>query len=387
MSMPLLEELGVLEQVERLGIMKRGADFPSARPIGYQVFSFRRALNALWPHAVQIRRQDLDQLLFEAARGAAVTAIEDTEIMNVEFNTAGVRAYGTTATGHAVVYDARYLIDATGRGTLLGRLFKLKQRHKTHQSAAMYAHFSGVKRREGDDAGNISIYRLSDGWVWLIPLPNDTTSIGLVCGPNTLRHRAGDTAGFLRRTLETIPSLAERLTEAKITGHLGATGNYSYECSRLAGRHWIMVGDATAFLDPIFSSGVHLALHSAKEAASLVHNVLTSSKLEKTLQRRYTRSHRAALRRVSWFITRFNTPVMRRLFSNPRNNWRIEEAMIAMLAGDLHRDGGVGWRLRLLKVIYVITCLINFCDWVRGLKQVRRRRREIFASASQGIEH
>lgn len=378
MTMPLLEELGVREQAERLGVIKRGADFQSSNPAGYQVFRFHRSLNPTWPYAVQIRRQDLDQLLLEAARAAGVAVREDTLVTEVEFSDRAVVATGRNRDGAAVSFQARYLIDGSGREVLLGRKLRLKKRHKTHQSAALYAHFTGIRRREGEDAGNISIYRVADGWVWVIPLPGDITSIGLVCGPYSLRQRGGDSAGFLRRTLASIPDLAERLDTPRIVGHLEATGNYSYQCSRLAGPRWIMAGDAAAFVDPIFSSGVHVALYSGMQAARLVDAVLVQPQLERPLQRRYTREQKAGLRRVSWFIIRFNTPIMRRLFANPSNSWRIEEAIISMLAGDLYRDQGIRWRLRLFKLIYALSCIKDLPGAMLGVGRLRRRAREHF---------
>ena len=346
------------------------------------MFRFSQSLNPTWPYAVQILREDFDQILFDTASKAGVATVQDTLVEHVEFQDDGVVVHARTKRGEPVVYRSRYLIDASGRDALLGRLLGLKRRHKAHQSAALYAHFSGVARRDGDDAGNISIYRIADGWVWVIPLPGDVTSIGMVCGPATLRQRAADRAGFLERTLRSIPELAERIGTARMVGNLQATGNYSYECTRKAGPRWVMAGDAAAFIDPIFSSGVHVALHSATRVAELVHTVLDAPAQEKRLQKNYVAEHKAGLARVSWFILRFNTPVMRRLFANPRNDWRVQDAIISMLAGDLNRDGGIAWRLRVFKLIYFVHCLADVPAWFRGVIQLRQRRRETFASDS-----
>jgi flavin-dependent dehydrogenase len=378
MSMPIFEELGVREAVEARGCIKRGADFPSSTPEGYTVFRFGRSLNPTWPYAVQIRRADLDQILFDAARRAGVLTAEETTAEEVTFGDDGIEVGARTAQGDRVSYRARYVIDASGRETLLGRLLRLKEPNPLHRSAALYAHFAGVSRRDGEDAGNISIYRVADGWAWVIPLPEGITSVGLVCGPDTLRMRGGDSGGFLRRTLESNPQLAARLAGAELVGHLQATGNYSYQCRAWAGHRWVMVGDAAAFLDPIFSSGVHLALQSALDAAQLVDRVLTAPQREARLQRQYSATQRAALRRISWFIVRFNTPVMRQLFSNPRNDWRLEDAVISMLAGDFYRSDRIGWRLRAFKLLYWVSCLLHLRAAIRGVIQLRRRQREAF---------
>ncbi len=100
--------------------------------------------------------------------------------------------------------------DATGRNTLLGTALRLKRKHQRHQSAALFAHFAGVQRREGADEGNISIYRFPAGWVWMIPLPGDCMSIGAVCYPEYLKERRGGNADFLLTTLSRIPGARER---------------------------------------------------------------------------------------------------------------------------------------------------------------------------------
>jgi flavin-dependent dehydrogenase len=378
MSMPIFDALGVRESIEALGVIKRGADFPSGNADGYQVFRFSRTLHPTWPYAVQIRRADLDQVLFAAAQKAGVSTLENTLAEEVRFLDDGVEVTVRTAQGERVRYGARYLIDASGRDTLLGRLLHLKEANRRHRSAAMYAHFSGVTRRGGEDAGNVSIYRVADGWVWVIPLPDGITSIGLVCGPSTLRNRGGDNEGFLRRMLQSNAQLAERIADGRIVGHLQATGNYSYRCTEWAGPRWVMVGDAAAFVDPIFSSGVHIALQSALDAAALVDRTLDEPARERPLQQAYTARQRAALRRLSWFIVRFNTPVMCRLFSNPQNEWRLEEAIISMLAGDFYRDEGIAWRLRIFKLIYALACLGHMRAALHGALQIWRRRRQVF---------
>jgi flavin-dependent dehydrogenase len=141
----------------------------------------------------------------------------------------------------------------------------------------------------------------------------------------------------------------------------------------------VTAGDASAFLDPIFSSGVHMALMTGIDAARLADTALAQPVREAALQRAYEQRHRAALRRVSWFILRFNAPVMQRLWAKPRNDWQLEQAIISMLAGDLHRDGGMQWRLRLFKLIYYIACVGHLPDALAGRWQRWRRSRESYS--------
>ena len=150
--------------------------------------------------------------------------------------------------------------------------------------------------------------------------------------PETLKKRSGPLEPFLMDILHSVPALKARMANARLHGNLEATGNYSYECREHTGSRWIMAGDSSAFVDPVFSSGVYLAMHSATRAAELVDAVLSGAR-ERPLQRAYEREIRAGLREFSWFIVRFTTPALAWLFANPRNVLRVEEAMVSMLSG------------------------------------------------------
>jgi flavin-dependent dehydrogenase len=377
MNMPIFERLGVLEQVQAIGTRKLGADFPAPNQAGYNAFRFARTINRGTGYAVQIRRAELDQLLFGHARACGADVREGVEVLGVEFDAQGVTARLRAEDGSPQQLRADYLVDATGRQTLLGSALRLKRRHARHQSAALFAHFSGVARREGADAGNISIYRFAYGWVWMIPLPGDVMSVGAVCYPEYLRQRPADNAAFLLSTLQGIPGARERMRGARLVGNLHATGNYSYVCSRMAGARWIMVGDAYAFLDPIFSSGVYLAMNSAEMAAGVVEASLLAPRREAVLQRAYARRVRRGLGRLSWFIFRFTSPAMQRLFARPRDVLQVERAMVSMLAGDVFDSPGVWWRLQVFKLIYYCTYLQM---WSRSRRNTAARRRQAGAA-------
>ena len=374
MNMPIFERLGVFDQVMAIGRRKLGADFPSPNERGYNTFQFARTLNPGTGYAVQIRREDLDQLLFRRAAACGAETHEATEVLRIDFAAAAATARLRQADGTERDLRVDYVVDATGRNTLLGTALRLKRKHQRHQSAALFAHFSGVQRREGGDEGNISIYRFPAGWVWMIPLPGDCMSIGAVCYPEYLKERRGSNAEFLLATLSRIPGARDRIQGARIIGNLHATGNYSYSCSRMSGHRWLMVGDAFAFLDPIFSSGVYLAMNSAERAAEVVAGALREPQREAALQRHYARYVRRGLGEISWFIFRFTSPAMTRLFAHPRDTLQVERAMVSMLAGDVFNSPRVWWRLQLFKLIYLWTWVSL---WRRSLRNNRIRRRQV----------
>lgn len=369
MNMPILEEMGVLESVRAIGVLKLGADFPGDNG-SYNRFDFSRTLRGCPDFAFQVKREEFDRVLFEHARMHGVDAREGVKADAVRFDADGgihVQAGGQT-------WRPRYLLDASGRDTFLGGKLGIKRKNPRHASAAVFSHFSGVKRREGRDAGNVSIYRHAHGWAWMIPLRDDMTSVGAVCFPDYLKQRRGDTEGFLMRTLGSIPDLAERMQNATRVAPVHVTGNYAYECTRMHGRGWSLLGDAYSFVDPMFSSGVYLAMRSAKQAADMVDAILKEPKREAALQRTMQRGFDAGLAEFKWFIYRFTSPTMKHLFGNPNNIFGIENAVVSMLVGDVFDAKPVLRRLRLFRVIYAITALGMA---PRAWNAWHRRRRQV----------
>jgi flavin-dependent dehydrogenase len=385
-NLPILERLGVLDKVHALGVIKLGADFPS-RDGSYQTFHFRRALGHTPAHAFQVKREEFDHMLFAHARESGVDAreqvtVEETEVLGID----SVRATARDADGNAMAISARYLVDASGRDTFLGKRLKLKRKNDRHQSAAIFAHFLDVERRPGDDAGNISIYNFEHGWCWFIPLRDGVMSVGCVCWPEYLKRRKGDTEGFLIDTLKRMPEAFKRMQSARITDEVRVTGNYSYTCSRMAGPGWIMAGDAWAFVDPVFSSGVYLAMHGGSQAADVVDAVLREPSREAGLQRKMARRVRRGVRVFSWFIYRFNSPIMRRLFAHPRNHLRVEEGVISMLAGDVFDSRAVMLRVYLFRLIYAATGLLSIRSWLLDRGQRRRQARAEFRGGTTPVD-
>jgi flavin-dependent dehydrogenase len=370
MNIPILQRLGVLAEVDRIGVRKPAADFPADNERGFNVFDFSRSLESLPGYAYQVKREEFDEILFRNSQRAGVTTSEDTEVIEAETSAEGARVRVRDAAGREREVRARYLIDASGRDTFLGNRLRLKQRHERHRSAAVFAHFTGVERRAAPWTGNISIYRLAKGWIWVIPLSNDVTSIGAVLLPEQLKQRSGALEPFLMDILESVPALKARLANARLVGNLEATGNYSYECRQLAGPRWIMAGDSSAFLDPVFSSGVYLAMHGAERAAALVDDVLKGAP-ERRLQRAYAREMRAGLREFSWFIVRFTTPAFAWLFANPRNVLRVEEAVVSMLSGHVFEARATLRRLRVFKFLYYATSLLMWRDTLKFRRELR----------------
>lgn len=377
-NLPIFDTLGVTEKVRALGVVKHGADFPRGDD-GYQTIHFRRSLGTTPPHAFQVRRDGFDRMLFEHARDEGVDAREGVKVERVEAGRVGeVTAHAKDADGNALTVRAKYLVDASGRDTLLGNQYKLKRKNDRHQSAAIFAHYRGVEPRPGDDAGNISIYNFEHGWCWVIPLPDGVTSIGAVCWPEYLKQRRGRTEEFLAATLARMPGLMRRMQGAERVSPVSVTGNYSYACSRIGGPGWVMVGDAWTFVDPVFSSGVYLAMYGGERAAAMIDAILDDPAREAALQAQLEKHLRRGVGVFSWFIYRFGSPVMRRLFADPGNQFQIEQGVISMLAGDVFDNPAVLRKLKLFKLVHAAYSVGDLRRWLVDRLSRRRQARVEF---------
>ena len=365
MNLPLFERLGVLEKVAAMGVFKPGADFEADNERGYNTFAFKRAIGNSPPHAYQVWRQDFDKMLFDHAHATGADAREGHEVVAVEqVDSRRSDIEVRTDDGRSYRITAQYVVDATGRDTFLSSKKRLRRKNGEHQSAAIFGHFRGAECRPGEDAGNISIYRFEHGWMWMIPLPDGVMSIGAVCRPAYLKQRKGKTVDFFLATLQQNDDLGRRIEHAELIGEeVRVTGNYSYDSAQMGGPGWVMIGDAFAFLDPVFSSGVYLAMSGAEQAVTVVDTALREPRREARLLRKLERRQRAGMRRFAFFIYRFNSPIMNRIFRQPRNIWQIEQGVISMLAGDLFDSPKVVRRLRAFKLVYAITALRHLARW------------------------
>ncbi len=365
MNLPVFERLGVLDKVRALGVFKPGADFEADNERGYNTYAFSRAIGKSPPHAYQVWRQDFDKMLFDHAHECGADTREGHEVDQVEQSgPRETRLAVRTDAGRSYTIQARYVVDASGRDAFLSAKKKLRRKNGQHQSAAIFGHYQGAARRVGEDAGNISIYSFEHGWMWMIPLPDGVMSVGAVCRPDYLKQRKGRTVEFLEDTLRLSPALWRRLESARlIGGEVRVTGNYSYDSKQMGGPGWVLVGDAFAFLDPVFSSGVYLAMSGAEQAADVVTAALREPHRETALLQKLERRQRAGMARFSFFIYRFNGPVMQQMFRAPSNKWQLEQGVISMLAGDLFDSPKVLWRLQLFKLVYAIVGLRNWRRW------------------------
>ena len=374
MNLPILERLGVLEKVRRIGIVKHAAEFVSDRYTDRpQVFRFSKAMNNRYPYAFEVRRSEFDHVLLQNSVTAGVDVHEGVQVHDVDFHDDGSSVvHATGSDGIRCKWRTGFVVDASGRDTLISRKMGWKKRSDKHNSAAVFGHFDDVVRRSGEDEGNISIYWFKHGWFWMIPLRDGSMSVGAVCWPEYLKTRKTSLAEFLTQTTMLCPGVSERMQNARPKGDVHATGNFSYKSKHLYRKGCLLVGDSGAFIDPVFSSGVFLAMNAACLGAEAVDGALRNPAAELALMRQYEKTVHRGLRTMSWFIYRFTSPVLHRMFMHPSNRFHMERAVISMLSGDVFSKSPVRYSLAMFKVFYY---LFMVSEWRHVLSAWRFRRR------------
>ena len=383
LNMPLFEHLGIRDEVERIGMPKFGAEFNSPKHPDPVTFDFSDALDATYPSSFEVRRSQFDEILFRTAVRKGAHAFEACKVTNVQFlPKENIHIEASTSEG-TQAWRARFFVDASGRDTFLANRFGIKKRNRLHNSAAMYGHFTGAQRLPGKAAGNISMFWFEHGWFWFIPLLDGTTSVGAVCWPYYMKSRKTSPTSFFMDTVAMVPKLAQRLRDAKLTHEVTATGNYSYSASRMYGDRYILVGDAFTFVDPVFSSGVMLAMQSAYAGAEAVDACLRNPARAHAKLRQFDRAVRSGVKSFTWFIYRMTNPTIRQLFMAPSNALGMQAAVLSLLAGDLFRGTPIHWRLRAFKALYYCLNLAHPLRSFAGWRNRRRLLRERLAGMPQ----
>ena len=385
-GVPLLEKLGVRAQVEAIGMPKWGVEFCSPQHSHRAFVEFGDAWDKSLPMAWQVRRADFDDILFKNAAAAGARTAEGCCVRRVAFDAQGADVEAVLDDGAVQRWRAKFVIDASGRDTLLATQNQWKQKNRRHNSAALFGHFQGAKRLPGKQEGNISIFWFQHGWFWFIPLADGSTSVGAVCWPEYLKQRNKPLKDFFADTIALAPELARRLEGAVlIDDHVWATGNYSYCADRCAGDRFLMLGDAYAFIDPVFSSGVFLAMQSAFDGAEVVAKALDAPEAYPAAVRHFERRMRHGPQQFSWFIHRMTNPMLRELFMHPRNPLRMQEAVMSLLAGDIYRKTPIWASLAAFKGVYYLGSFFSLPRTLRAWRARRQMIRDVGAVCGENV--
>jgi len=377
-NVELFERLGVREQVAKIGMPKFGIEFvpPDLDYCSYVEFSegWDPAKDSAW----QVRRSELDLLLFRNAGEKGALTLEGARVRQVDFDADGAHVRARLDDGGEREWRARFVVDASGRDTLLANKFGCKQKNTDHNSTALFGHFRNARRLEGRREGNISICWFEHGWFWFIPLADGTTSVGAVCWAYYLKARGKPLREYFHDTIALCPELKDRLKDATLVDDaVHATGNFSYSSTHATGERYLMVGDAYTFIDPMFSSGVFLAMQSAFDGAKVVATALDRPQELAAARARLEKRMRAGPRDYSWFIYRVTNPTIRDMFMHPKNIFKVKQGLMSLLAADLHHGSGYRRSLFMFKVIYYFVSLLNWRRTYQGWKRHRFNIRDM----------
>lgn len=372
-NLRVFDTLGIRDRVAAFGVHKPGARFVSDAHGKHVTFNFAQGLNQDYTYSYQVKRADLDALLFARARELGAETLEGMRVTDVALDSVrGHRILATDADGVQHAWQARFVIDASGRDTFLAAHMQVKQRNPHNNTAAMFAHFRNVAPFGEAEDGNITIHLFEHGWFWMIPLPDDVMSVGCVSNQGFFKRRTGDIDDFLAATIAATPSMAKRMAKAERLTPTTMTGNYSYASKTMAGDGWLMAGDAFAFVDPVFSSGVLLAMASAEMGAAAVNTWLDDRAAAAPQMRAFEYKVRRAIGSLSWLIYKINDPTLRDMFMEPHNRFRMREGLVSLLAGDVHSNTNRQLPVLAFKACYYGLRVARWFGWRPGATGMER---------------
>lgn len=355
----LLKRLGVWDKMDAAGfIRKYGAEFVSADGDTRVHNVFSEGLLKGFDYAYQVERARFDTLLRDNAVEKGAALLQPRRVTAVEQQEESWRLSLNEGEGPSEVH-ARWLLDASGRTAFLGRRLGHSEDHIPYPKRfAVYNHFEGVPRREGREGGNIVITRLQDGWFWAIPLDDCKTSVGVVS--TRKREQWKDPAftaeTFFHNEMERSPYLSSLLRDAVPGDSYRVTADYTYSFTDYAGARYLLTGDAAGFIDPVFSSGVYLAMRSASMAAE---QVLLAHRQQRAItvaeQERYTRSIKKNVRVMRDLIEVYYDSNSYSVFMSPSNRFQLFQSVNSIVAGNSHPPFAIRWRFRL----FLLICRLN----------------------------
>ena len=346
-SLPIFDRLGVHDKIRAAGFMEKyGAFFWNEDSGATRPVVFAEARDPRHPKAYQVKRAEFDDLLLKHSASCGAEVREETAVEDVLFE--GGRAVGVRVRGAGAAPEeirAKVVVDASGQGAVLSRKLGLRRFDPKLKRAALFAHYEGIRWPEGSRQGDI-LLPIDDGiWYWIIPFSDGTCSVGGVFDPAVVRFPDG--ASVDERYGEMIERSARMrtlLAGARRVSGVHGVSDYSSTSDKLAGDGWVLVGDAAAFLDPVFSTGVFLALATGERAAKTIDRALSRrGRVDGRDFAKYGRESGRMWARFRRFVYGFYDPVFFEAFCTPEPPERIRAAVVTTLAGGVERVSPAMW--------------------------------------------
>ena len=361
-SMKTFTRLGVHEKFERAGFLRKyGVEMAGACSDAGVKFYFKDAYGSKIENSYQVPRAEFDQLLLDHAVENGAEVREETSVTNVAFFEDRVELQLQGKGSALEKIEARYLIDASGRHSVLGNHFKLKETYPHLQKISIFAHYEGVEADHGRDGTLTRQLRATDRWFWYIPLPQGRSSLGVVLDTARFKEARKSPEDFLAESLAQQPFLARRMRHARRVTPAYASADFSYRQSRLTGDRWMLAGDAAGFIDPVFSSGVFLALLAGEECADTLHLVLENPRKARRLFAKYEKLLRRVMKGYLRFVNAWYSREFIEVFLHPQDVLQIPPAVNAVLAGYIRGSFAIRWRMSAFYFIVWLQRYLPLC--------------------------
>jgi geranylgeranyl reductase family protein len=359
-SMPVFDRLGVRETLDRTCQPKHGAEIITACGTRHLRFHFRNGFRLRHHRSYQVERATFDQLLLDNAAKQGAEVREETSVAGVDFDDDGVTVRLAGQDGRPI--RARYVIDASGRNTVIGQQQQLKKSYPNLQKFSVYAHYENVRREPGDDGCTLTrMVRSSDRWFWVIPLSDTKTSIGMVTDTATFKQMKQSPEEALESSFREQPHFREILDGATRVTPVYSTGDYSYRNTRLVGPRWMLAGDAAGFIDPVFSTGVFLAISSGEQTADAIHAALTKPSRAPRLFAAYEKRLNRVMDLYLRFVTSWYQHEFIEVISQPTAHFQLPAAVNAVLAGNINGGFAIWWRMQLFYLVVFLQKFAALC--------------------------
>jgi len=344
---PIFDELGVWSKIQAAGFMvKRGAQFWMGDGSLHTRLNFSKGSFTEFPESIQVERAKFDDILLRHAEELGAEVREEALVTEHRIEKERVTVKFRAKDGSEHEAQAAFLMDASGLNNFTANREKLREYYPGHKKIAIFGHYSGVQMTEGEEKGDILIVRRENSWFWMIPLADDKVSVGLVLDVSDFKALQQEPQAVFDDAVLSTKAVHDRMINAKPITQGHVLSDFSYTNRKLVSDRVVRVGDAAGFIDPIFSSGVMLAMHSAQRGAQVVHAALTAGKAMTFAMRRYEWSTRKQVSRFWQFIEKFYTKHFAQLFFQPSNKFRMVCAINCVLAGRPEMTFATWWRLR-----------------------------------------
>jgi geranylgeranyl reductase family protein len=331
-SLDTLHRIGVKEKIDQAGFLtKDGGEIVSACGGARAKFFFRNALNPRWKTAYQIDRMTFDDILLRHAQSLGCEVREETRVESVEFDADGVTL---DCKNNPATTRAAYVIDCSGRSSLLANRFRLKQPFPHLKKFSVYSYYQRNSKSNSPEDAYTRMIRGSDAWFWVIPIADGKISVGVVMDLERFQKLKLSPEEALNRTIEEQPEVRKWVENTTRYMPVFATADFSYAVSQLTGERWVLAGDAAGFIDPVFSSGIYIAIYSGEKAGETINAVLASPVKKSATFRGYQRMVQKRMASYLKLSSAWYTKEFIEIFLHPREMVNMVAIVNSVLGGN-----------------------------------------------------